>query len=495
MFFVGASMNINRKNDNKVLTYGMGTNGWGPLNPAQQSSLYAALVISHVYDSLIGVDNTGNFMPNLAKTWDINDDCTIYTFIIDTERQFSDGTKITAQIYKDSLLYSLKLEAAAANKSALDVLYALKGFSKFSSTGDIEGLKAETDNVLKMYFERPFRRAIDQLSGTRYGAYIIKNGKYLGTGPYEFFKAEDGYVELILNPRYAFDVPIKRVNITSDGSKELYEGKIDVALINAASASPDNKDVNIKYEQLSSLLAAHSVVILNGMPGRIFADGNLRKAAQYIIYNDFIKKFSDGALTPHLTAEIQFYPILFPGHLEDNEVQQLFEKGKDFVESLKEHSKNKPFICFYRNDQKFNHCKSLSEEGVNVVMRTCDYSEMKNIIYKTYDADIISLGVSFASADPDGIYHFLGKNGAIWSPMSSRPKVEELIEEGRIITDKKIIDSHYKKVSRTILEEVPVIHLGQRNLGLEYNADIIEPAQNIMARRKALNNTTLFQWR
>ena len=184
------------RNDDRVLRFGLGTNGWGPLYPAQQSSLAGAIIISHVFDSLVGVDDTGGFIPSLAKSWDISEDRKTYTFVIDTDRRFSNGVRLTANLYKESLLQSLRHEAVIANRSALDVLYALDGFDDFEATGDIAGLQADGEDRLIMHFVKPYRRAIDQLSGTRYGAYIRDGDSYIGTGTYVYDNISDASVEL-----------------------------------------------------------------------------------------------------------------------------------------------------------------------------------------------------------------------------------------------------------------------------------------------------------
>lgn len=483
-----------RNNDERVLRFGLSSGGWGPLFPAQQSSLYAAIIISHVFDSLVGVDNTGGFIPNLAKTWDINKDFTIYTFVIDTERKFSDGTPLTAQIYRDSLLESLRLEAGATNQSALDVLYALKGYKDFSKTGNIAGLEVEGKNVLRMHFERPFRGAIGQLSGTRYGAYQKKNGVYLGTGPYVFDRTSDNSVDLSVNPHYPTSLAIKHIKITADGINALYSGKIDVALAPFYSKPHQDKNINVGNEKLSSLLELHWVIVVNGMHSRIFADNNLRKAAQYLIYNYFITHYSNASEIPFFSSDIQFYPPLFPGRLSEGKAGAIIEEGKQFIEALRLASEEKPIVCLNRAIPSFDYCHIFEINKIKTKRLEGDFDHIKRTLYKTYDADLVSYSVSYAGADPDGIYHFLGHNGAIWTPLASRSRVESLIEEGRLLTDWNNIDDHYKKTSVAILEEVPVIHLGSQKLFLNYNPDILEPAEKVVAKCKALD-VTLFKWR
>lgn len=482
-------------NDNKVLKFGLGTNGWGPLYPAQQSSLAGAIVISHVFDSLVGVDDTGGFTPSLAKSWDINEDRTIYTFILDTNRMFSNGVPLTAEIYKNSLLNSLKHEAVIANRSALDVLYALKGYDQFESTGDIEGLKAVGKDKLIFHFAKPYRRAIDQLSGTRYGAYIAVGKAYIGTGPYVYERIADDAVELAPNVYYPYPVPIARVEISSDGIRDLHEGKVSIAMGSLMSDRLEQDDVGTAV--LSSLLLIHWGVLLNGMEVSPLSEKRLRQAVQYILYTSFVEDEDNYNHKAYFTPNPQFFPPLTPGSLEKPIVDELLNEGKQYVDELKKVSAQRPLVCVVRKRdyaERFNYCQALSQHGVRVIERKADFKETKDVIYHGHDADLIEYGVSYASADPDGIYHYLGKNGAIWSPMSSRVEVEKLLEQGRMVLKGDALHVFYKGVAKTILEEVPMVHFGFQSLFLEYNSKQIEPMHDINARRKAIN-AVMFKWR
>jgi hypothetical protein len=44
--------------------------------------------------------------------------------------------------------------------------------------------------------------------------------------------------------------------------------------------------------------------------------------------------------------------------------------------------------------------------------------------------------------------------------MSQRKKTAKLLEEGRSLLDRKLVDRHYQEVSSSVLEEVPFVHLG-----------------------------------
>ena len=81
---------------------------------------------------------------------------------------------------------------------------------------------------------------------------------------------------------------------------------------------------------------------------------------------------------------------------------------------------------------------------------------------------------SVASGDPDGIYHSLGKNGSISSPIQYRKSVANLLESGRKILDLADADKHYQKVSIEALKEVPFVHLGFTKTIVAYRKDKIK---------------------
>jgi len=487
----GIKMILNKNNNERVLTLGLGSGGWGSLFPAQYTSLYAVMVTSHIYESLVGVDNTGGYIPNLASTWEVSKDFRDYIFVIDTNRKFSNGTPFTANIYKKSLLHSLQLEKQTKIK-ALDLLYLLEGFSEFESTGNVKGIEVEGDNILRLKFTKPFRRAIELLNNIRYAAYLQVGDNYIGTGPYIYDKISKDDVRLKINPYYPFTSSIKHIHITSDGLNELHKEKIDAVFVPKYTDKLDK--VKIKTEQLNSLVSIHRIIRVNGMNERIFSDKNLRQAAQYIIYKNFKEEYAKNKF-PDFMSNLQFYSSLYPGHLDEGQEEALLNQGSRYVNELREKSQTQPIVCCLSDSKTgYDYCNALEQTGIHTKKKIVDFLGMRKMIHETYEADLVISGISYTTNDPDGLYYVLGKNSMFWSPMFSRPKVEELLEQGRSLTDPKEIDSHYQNVSRAILEEVPMIHLGSQNDYLEYNADVIKPVNKVSAKRNNLN-MTLFEWK
>lgn len=479
------------QNSDRVLKFGMKTTGWGPLFPPQHYSFFASIIMSHVYESLINVDDTGGYVPGLAKAWDVNENYTVYTLLIDTEKRFSNGTPLTAKICKDAFLHALKIEKKEKGKKALDLLYALKGYSKFDSTSDIEGVTVQSNNTLQLEFAKPFRRTIELLSGIRYAIYLNEDGKYLGTGPYIFKAISPDSVELHLNPFYSHKPSIERVLISGQGLKELNEGKVDVIFSypEAETISGTNK----KIKKLSSLIYSHRTILVNGMSGSLLVDKNLRKAVQYIIRNDIVENYSKNK-DSYFNPGAQFYPPLSPGHLTAQEEEAIISQGGKYIDVLRIKSQKKPVRCYLRQALNYDFCSVLEKIGIRTQKHSIEYADMKKILFETHEADLLAGRVSYASADPDGLYDLFGKNSMLRSPFFAKPDVENLLEEGRTLTDPKLIDKHYQKISRTILDEVPVIHLGNEYIYLEYNSDVIEPIESVVAKRDYIN-AMLFQWK
>jgi ABC-type transport system substrate-binding protein len=104
--------------------------------------------------------------------------------------------------------------------------------------------------------------------------------------------------------------------------------------------------------------------------------------------------------------------------------------------------------------------------------------------YSADGPDILVESFSVDSVDPDGIYHALGKNGAIRTPYVYSEVVGDLLEEGRKIVDTTALDGHYKKVSESLLNDVPMVHLGFGRSATFFRRDRVEVDSSFLARHQ-----------
>ena len=50
-----------------------------------------------VFDTLVGIDNAGNFRPQMLEGWEVSDDRLTWRFRLREGLEFSDGTPVTAE--------------------------------------------------------------------------------------------------------------------------------------------------------------------------------------------------------------------------------------------------------------------------------------------------------------------------------------------------------------------------------------------------------------
>ena len=64
-------------------------------NPMVATNRANQLICDLVYENMVEIDNSFEVIPNVILDWKCNDDGTLWTFTIDTERKFSDGDPVT----------------------------------------------------------------------------------------------------------------------------------------------------------------------------------------------------------------------------------------------------------------------------------------------------------------------------------------------------------------------------------------------------------------
>ncbi len=456
---------------------------WNDLVPTLQHTAYADALMHNQFEPLVVLGSNGTVQPMAAKSWTVSEDKKVFTFDIDTSRKFSNGDGLTAQHFKDSWEYSLKVDAKSANNSLLDVLYKVEGYEK--GVISISGLEVVDDKTFRITFKRPFRMALSHLGGTRLSAFIIKDEKFLGTGPYVINEVSKKELNLTTNEFSQETIPYKKVNVKvmdKDESKEaLKSGKIDLYAFAEVGQveSCDDDYMNC----VSGSENRHMALILNGKKGRLLSNPKYRKAFQYLFFEGI--SLSEIPEKDRVKSQIdpQIFLPLQAGHLPEDEVKTIINDGKQYVDEFIEATKKQPLFLAHTEGTKWYRA-FLKKRGIQLSEKSKEVPgpELMNMYYKTNEPDVLPIYLSVFSGDPDGIYHALGKNGAISSPMLERKLVNDLLEEGRKILDFDKLDGHYKKVSRAVLEEVPFIHFGFLKEMVILRKDKVQVGTNYMSR-------------
>lgn len=471
---------------NKQLVVGVPAE-WGELVPSLQHTAYADAILSNQYESLVRVGSGGVVEPLAAKSWTINNDFTVFTFKIDRSKKFSNGKVLSSRDFKNSWEYALALAPKSANSSLQDVLYKVVGFDKFAIAKTISGLETPDDETLVIRFSKPFRTALVYLSGSRMAAVIKEGNSYLGTGAYSLMSQSNGSAEFVKNP-YSdlsgnFDRVIYTVVPTNDAVEALRSNKIQLYTFAEKTQIDDCSNENALIACFLGSASRHFTVVLNGKNGNVFSDRNNRKAFQSLVVSALLKTTLPAHLQQTLVIDPQLFLPLQKGQIDPTLAQKIVDEGKPFIPQLIQSTKKNPLLVKTSNTEKWlvDFIKGL---GV-VVSDKSGVVETKSIVdtyYKKHDVDVLAMGIGVVSGDPDGIYHALGKDGSISSPMSYRKTLADALEVGRTILDEQKIAPHYQEVSKVALQEVPFVHLGFLKTKMAYRSDLVKVKSNFKQR-------------
>lgn len=451
---------------NKVLRIGI-PGVWNTLVPPLQHTGYAGAILSNIFEPLVERGPNNSFVPNIALSWQISDDFKVIEFKLDTARTFSDGTKLSAQIVKDAWLHGLKLTPLSSNKATLDILYLVEGIDDFDLTGDVSGFQVLQPDLLRIKLVRPFRMILQQLTSEYMAPFIIRDNKYLGTGPYQISLETDNQIRLDRNEfstKIDENSPsaIEVVYIPPDSIRqELVSDRISVVMFGQKAIFPECSLPNSIYHCHEGQESSHNVLVLNGLPNRFFADADSRRAFQSVILSNLGS--ADMPLNlrpPFFKLDAQSILPLQAGRLDKTELAKL-KITKD-RESLSAKSRKTPLKIITSEALPWLET-ILDRAEISYLIKTLSVKERIADYYSVHHADVAFSSFSVNNADPDGIYHALGKNGAISSPILARPRLQSLLEQGRSLIGSDNLDAHYVEVNRAIFDEVPWVHIGVAN--------------------------------
>lgn len=471
---------------------------WKSLHPGLQHTLWAGLVLTNQFDTLVGVNEQGVLQPCGAKSWTVSDDFRSFTFKIDTSRRFSDGSQLKAGDFKRSWEESYRLEPKSANSSLLDVLYQVEGFENFKKDGTIPGIFVMDDETLHVHFKNPFRMALDYFYGTRFAAFRHSGETLIGTGKYIIEELSPQRLLLKPNP-YRTEavnlIPIELSVVPSNGIKQAFsENRIDAIAYTMGSRVFADISSQPELQVLPGPEAIHIVLNINGLSGRLFENAKLRRALQAIIYERVAREPGLIGSSEYFTVDPQVFLPIQAGRLDRAEAEQIVKGGERFIPDLAAASQEKPILFitdpvgFWVIDELKKHGVAVSEKSGSVPAQ-----EYANAVYRRSDYDLIATTFSVMNGDPDGIYHALGKRGSILAPITYREEVGMLLEKGRKMLQPEVLDAHYKNVSRAVLEEVPFVHLGFSRAVAVVRKDRVELSSGLVQRN--YGQLDIFRWK
>ncbi len=203
-----ASCYSSEKQQLKVFHYNEST-GIASIDPAFAKNQSIMWAIHQLYNTLVEVDSQLNIVPSLAKSWEISDDKTTYTFHLRDDVFFHDDPCFPGgrgrRMVAGDVEYSFKRLLDPATASPGSWIFN----EKLDSAG---GFKAIDDSTFQVKLARPYQPVLGILS-MQYCSVVPREAvlKYgndfrrhaVGTGPFRMMAWEEGQALIMKkNPNY-----------------------------------------------------------------------------------------------------------------------------------------------------------------------------------------------------------------------------------------------------------------------------------------------------
>lgn len=155
------------------------------------------LLLYNLYESLVKLNQDGDIVPGLAKSWEVSEDRKTYTFDLVKGATFTNGKPFTAMDVKFSI-EAVKNDWTISLKEAMDV---------------VDHVEVVSPTKVKVVLTRPSNSWLYRMT-TRIGAMFSRTGvsdlatNPIGTGPYKLDEWKKGdSISLVRNEDYWGDKP------------------------------------------------------------------------------------------------------------------------------------------------------------------------------------------------------------------------------------------------------------------------------------------------
>lgn len=429
-----------------------------------------------LYDRLVTYDGTDTEVkPQLAEKWDISEDGKTYTFYLNKDAKFHDGSPVTAEAVKYSYTRAIDIGKSAAGQ--------------FSKVINKDSFEIVDDHTIKITTEKPFAPFLKSL-GTVYANIVNPKlaenhgddlgetflaDKEMGSGPYVLESWDRGQ-KLVLkaNKDYWGEAPkietvnIQIVNEPATARLMLEKGEID--LLDDTMLSPDVMN-NMKGTEGVEIVSSPGYQIDDiaiNMEKEPLNDVKVRQALSHAVnYDSIINDILLGAAqrTGGIIPEGMF------GYNQDIQKPEFdLEKAKALLKEAGHEDGFKLELLISENNEVRKNIAVMMQSDLKQIGIDL---EIKTLAWPTFLETVTSGGHQLALAawtpdyaDPDyNLWYFAhssSKGPGFNLAFYDNSKVDQLLEEGREVVDEARREEVYKEVQAIMAEEVPYIFPAQR---------------------------------
>jgi len=443
------------------------------LNPAITTGYPVAAVTADVYSALVWRDNEGTPQPDLARSWDVSDRDTVFTFHLHDNVQWHDGQPFTSADVKFSMD-----EVLSQYHGRFERIY-----------GRIQSIETPDDTTVVITLKEPYAPFL--ISLTVFDAPILPKHIFegqnvldhaattapVGTGPYRFVNWDRGnQIVLERNENYfgdAANIPRVIFQMIPDENARtvaLQTGEVDYIwgfYLPSAGLSALRADPNVEVWQGVRIPALHFLFVNN--ESEPLDNPLVRQAIMHAIDRDLIVDLAMeglgnfeigpmGAAFPYLYDNSFDLSNLYPHDI--NRAQALLdEAGVGEFELTIVYDSGRPAFADAVDIMR----DGLSNIGVTLNLQPQERSVMIESVYiqRNYD---LSMQSFTSGGDPSIGYHRIYITQAFGTPFVSatgysNPQVDALLAEAAITVDLGRRGELYRQANAVLAQDLPLFPL------------------------------------
>jgi|Deesub1362B_J571_1020462.scaffolds.fasta_scaffold01948_3 ABC-type transport system substrate-binding protein len=454
------------------------------LDPALTEDATSASYIVEIFSGLVTINEELEVVPDIAKSWDVSEDGTVYTFYLRKDVKFHDGKPVTAHDFKYSIERACdpKTGSVVADTYLGDIVGAkekLRGEAE-----EVSGVRVIDDYTLEITIDAPKVYFLAKL--TYPTAFVVDKENVEGphqpwtdfpngTGPFKLAEYRWGLRIVLERNELYYGEPkpaLDRVNFILAGGSPMtmYEtGELDSVPVGLADfervmdpTNPLNKELYMVKPTYSTFYIGFNV---NKPP---FDDKKVRQAFNYAVDKDKYVKVvwkgmqikANGILPPGMPGyneELEGYPY------DPEKARQLIAESKyGSVENFPEITISVPG----RGGAVARQVAAIVEMykrnlGVDITIEQTEWaiylSDLKAGRYQMFG---ITAGWIADYPDPQDFLEILFHSKSETNHTGySNPEVDRLLEEAAVEKDFEKRMKLYQEAEKIILDDAPWVPL------------------------------------